>query len=104
MIDVTAASKFIPSNPNPAQIAMMEQMLAAQTQTAQPGQHPSAGLSLKKIAVEQSEPLRLEIASFLHSVRTRTTPQVTAEEGRAALALALEINEAIAAHAIRAGI
>jgi predicted dehydrogenase len=104
MIDVTAASKFIPANPNPAQIAMMEQMLAAQTQTAQPGQHPSAGLSLKKIAVKQSEPLRLEITSFLDSVRTRTTPQVSAEEGRAALALALEINQAIAAHTQRAGL
>ncbi|HXC96807.1 MAG TPA: Gfo/Idh/MocA family oxidoreductase [Edaphobacter sp.] len=105
MIDVTAASKFIPANPNPAQIAIMEQLLAAQTQAAaEPNQHPSAGLSLKKIAVEQSEPLRLEIASFLNSVRTRTTPQVTAEEGRAALALALEINETIAEHAKRAGI
>jgi predicted dehydrogenase len=71
---------------------------------AQPGQHPSAGLSLKKIAVEQGEPLRLEIASFLSAVRTRTTPQVTAQEGRKALALALEINEAIATHTQRAGL
>ena len=101
MIDVTAASKFIPANPNPAQIAAMEQMLAA---AAQAGQHPSAGLSLKKIAVEPGEPLRLEIASFLTAVRTRTTPIVTAEQGRAALALALEINEAIAAHTQRAGL
>jgi predicted dehydrogenase len=99
--DVAAASQFIPSNPNPAQIAAMEQMLAA---AAQPGQHPSAGLSLKKVAVEPDEPLRLEIASFLNAVRTRTIPQVTAEEGRAALALALEINEAIAAHTQRAGL
>jgi hypothetical protein len=82
----------------------MEQTLAVESSAAQPGQHPSAGLSLKKIAVEQSEPLRLEIVSFLNSVRTRTTPQVTAEEGRAALALALEINEAIAAHTQRAGL
>jgi predicted dehydrogenase len=105
MIDVTAASKFIPANPNPAQIAAMEQMLAAQVlAAAQPGQHPSAGLSLKKIAVEQGEPLRLEIASFLSAVRTRTTPQVTAQEGRKALALALEINEAIATHTQRAGL
>ncbi len=106
MIDVTAASKFIPANPNPAQIAAMEQMLSAQmlAAAAQPGQHPSAGLSLKKIAVEPGEPLRLEIASFLTAVRTRTTPLVTAEQGRAALALALEINEAIAAHTQRAGL
>jgi predicted dehydrogenase len=67
-------------------------------------QHPSEGLSLKKITVEPGEPLRLEIASFLNAARTRTTPLVTAEDGRAALALALEINQAIAAHAQRTGL
>ena len=93
MIDVTAAAKM-----DPAQLAALAQL------AQQSGQHPSAGLSLKKVTVEQGEPLRLEIASFLHSVRTRTTPQVTVEEGRAALALALEINQAIAAHAQRTGL
>jgi predicted dehydrogenase len=93
MIDVTAAAGM-----DPAKLAALAQL------AQQSGQHPSAGLSLKKITVEPSEPLRLEIASFLHSVRTRTTPQITAEEGRAALALALEINRAIAAHAQRTGL
>ena len=68
------------------------------------GQHPSAGLSLKKISVEQGEPLRLEIASFLDAVRKRATPLVSGEDGRAALALALEINRAIAAHTKRTGL
>jgi predicted dehydrogenase len=67
-------------------------------------QHPSAGLSLKKIPVEQGEPLRLEIVSFLNSVRNRTTPVVSGEDGRSALAVALEINRAIAAHMERAGL
>lgn len=67
-------------------------------------QHPSAGLSMKKIAIAPGEPLRLEIESFLDAVRGRTAPRVTADEGRAALALALEINDAIAAHARRAGL
>ena len=48
------------------------------------------------------EPLRLEIESFLESVRTRKQPRVTGQEGRAALALALDINAAIAEHASRA--
>ncbi|MGC2501583.1 MAG: Gfo/Idh/MocA family oxidoreductase, partial [Silvibacterium sp.] len=61
-----------------------------------------AGLALNKPEVQQAEPLRLEIESFLAAVRTRQTPQVTAEDGRAALALALEINRAIAEHALRA--
>ena len=93
MIDVTAAAAM-----DPAQLAALAQL------AQQSGQHPSASLSLNKIAVEPGEPLRLEIASFLNSVRTRTTPLVSAEEGRAALALALEINQAIAAHTQRAGL
>jgi predicted dehydrogenase len=67
-------------------------------------QHPSAGLSLSKVPVELGEPLRLEIESFLQAVRTRSAPLVSGEDGRAALALALEINEAIGGHAERAGL
>jgi predicted dehydrogenase len=93
MIDVTAAAGV-----DPAKLAQLAQM------AQQPGQHPSAGLSLKKVSVELGEPLRLELESFLHSVRTRTTPLVSGEAGRAALALALEINDAIAIHAKRAGL
>jgi predicted dehydrogenase len=60
-----------------------------------------AGLAFNKPQVNQVEPLRLEIESFLEAVRSRTTPRVSAEDGRAALALALEINRAIAEHARR---
>ena len=93
LIDVTAAAGM-----DPARFVALAQL------AQQAGQHPSAGLSLNKITVEQGEPLRLEIASFLDAVRNRTTPLVTAEDGRGALALALEINQAIAAHAERTGL
>jgi predicted dehydrogenase len=93
LIDVAAAAGM-----DPAQLAA----LAAMAQSA--GQHPSAGLSLTKVAVEQGEPLRLEIEAFLKAVRERSVPVVSGEDGRAALALALEINRAIAAHAERAGL
>jgi predicted dehydrogenase len=63
-----------------------------------------AGLSFSKPAVTPGEPLRLEILSFLESVRTRQQPQVTARQGREALALALEIQASMAAHAKRAGL
>ena len=66
--------------------------------------HPSAGLNLQKFTVEKSEPLRLELENFLDSIRTRSTPRVTGAQGRAALALALDINAAIADHAHRAGL
>ena len=68
------------------------------------GDHPSAGLSLRKAPVEAGEPLRLEIEAFLDAVRTGGRPVVTAEDGRAALALALEINASIAAHAQSTGL
>jgi predicted dehydrogenase len=61
-----------------------------------------SGLAMSKPAVTPGEPLRLEIDSFLECVRTRRQPQITGEEGRAALALALDINAAIAEHATRA--
>jgi predicted dehydrogenase len=66
--------------------------------------HPTAGFSLSKSDVPKGEPLRLELEDFLASVRHRTPPRVTGEAGRAALALALEINQQIAAHAQRAGL
>jgi predicted dehydrogenase len=65
---------------------------------------PAPGLSFKKPEVAPGEPLRLEIESFLDSVRTRREPRVTARQGRNALALALEIQSTMAAHAQRAGL
>jgi len=65
---------------------------------------PAPGLSFVKPPVTPGEPLRLEIASFLESVRTRRQPRVTARQGREALALALEIQASMAAHAKRAGL
>jgi predicted dehydrogenase len=63
-----------------------------------------AGLRIEKPKVEPGEPLRLEIESFLECVRRRSKPRVGGEDGRAALALALDINRAIAEHAERAGL
>jgi predicted dehydrogenase len=70
--------------------------------TAQAG--PAPGLSFVKPEVTPGEPLRLEIESFLDSVRTRREPRVTARQGRNALELALEIQASMAAHAHRAGL
>ncbi len=66
--------------------------------------HPSPGLSFARPEVTPGEPLRLEIESFLDAVRTRREPRVTARQGRDALALALEIQAAMVAHAHRAGL
>src|SRR5208282_3383879 len=79
--------------------ALLAKLAAA---TASAG--PAPGLSFAKPAVTPGEPLRLEIESFLDSVRTRSEPRVTARQGRNALALALEIQSSMAAHAHRAGL
>jgi predicted dehydrogenase len=94
MIDVTAAAGL-----DLAQLAK----LAALAGAGGDG-HPSAGMSLSKVPVEAGEPLRLEIEAFVEAVRERTEPVVTVEDGRDALALALEINASIAAHALRTGL
>ena len=65
---------------------------------------PAPGLSFVKPEVTPGEPLRLEIESFLDSVRTRKQPRVTARQGRDALALALQIQSTMEAHAHRAGL
>ena len=65
---------------------------------------PAPGLSFVKPEVTPGEPLRLEIQSFLDAVRTRKQPRVTARQGRDALALALEIQASMVAHAHRAGL
>ncbi len=78
--------------------------LTASGRIPQSGAHPSSGLSLKKVPIEQSEPLRLEIESFLSAIRIGSAPTVSGEDGRRALLLGLSINEAIKEHAARAGI
>jgi predicted dehydrogenase len=65
---------------------------------------PTPGLSFVKPEITPGEPLKLEILSFLESVRTRREPRVTARQGRAALELALAIQAQMAAHAERAGL
>jgi predicted dehydrogenase len=55
-----------------------------------------------KPEVSTEEPLRAELGSFLKAVRERSTPEVTLADGRAALALALEIQQQMAEHQKRA--
>ncbi len=101
MIDVTAAAQ-VAAQMDSSQLKAL--LAAMQHKQSQAGEHPSPGLSLTKVPVEQGEPLRLEIASFLDAVRRRAVPVVSARAGRNALALALQINCAIEEHAARAGL
>jgi predicted dehydrogenase len=68
------------------------------------GQNGEQNLSAAKPPVQPGEPLLLEISAFLDSVRTRNPPRVTPQQARDSLALALDINREIHAHATRAGL
>jgi predicted dehydrogenase len=61
-----------------------------------PTVNPQIGVSKPPVASE--EPLHAELRSFLSSVRERSKPEVPLEDGRRALALALEIVAAIREH------
>ncbi len=93
VIDVSRAAQA-----DPAVIAAAAAAASAGSASGFPGLH------IDKPTVQPGEPLRLEIESFLDSVRTRIAPRVSGEDGRAALALALDINAAIAEHTQRAGL
>src|SRR6267154_1091375 len=56
-----------------------------------PSAFPIPGVALNKPKIEAEEPLRAELTSFLDSVRRRTKPVVPLEDGRRALAAALNI-------------
>jgi predicted dehydrogenase len=61
-----------------------------------PSVNPQIGVA--KPAVASEEPLRAELRSFLESVRTRSRPLVSFEDGRRALSLALDIVAAMREH------
>ena len=107
MVPRNIAEDLVAGKIDPATIAKYAAMAgidpALVAQFASPASG-SPGLSFAKPEVTPGEPLRLEIESFLESVRTRRTPQVTARQGRNALELALEIQSQMAAHALRAGL
>jgi predicted dehydrogenase len=60
------------------------------------------GITPFKPKVEQQEPLRAELTSFLRAVRERSTPEVALQDGRRALAAAMQIVDAISEHSRRA--
>ena len=64
------------------------------------GGTPSANPQIKvaKPEVAAEEPLHAELKAFLHAVRKRSNPLVSLEDGRRALAVALDIVAAITEH------
>ncbi|MBI4469636.1 MAG: Gfo/Idh/MocA family oxidoreductase [Acidobacteria bacterium] len=67
------------------------------------GKGSRPGIGYRMLDVEKAEPLQLEIEAFLSSVRDRTCPRIDGNEGRRALALAIDVRRAIEEHQLRAG-
>ncbi len=61
-------------------------------------------IKVAKPPVTSEEPLHAELRSFLHAVRQRSAPVVPLEDGRRALALALDIVAAIREHGTKVGL
>ena len=61
------------------------------------------GILTEEVAVPDEEPLAREVADFVEAVRSRRPPLVDGVAGRAALALATEVLEAIERHRLAAG-
>ncbi len=61
-------------------------------------------IKVAKPPVTSEEPLHAELRSFLHAVRQRSAPVVPLEDGRRALALALDVVAAIREHGKKVGL
>jgi predicted dehydrogenase len=64
---------------------------------------PWPGVKTNVLEINNVEPLRAEIASFLQAAANRSTPLVSGEDGRRALALALRTLEQIHQHTVNSG-
>jgi predicted dehydrogenase len=70
---------------------------------AQPGDDRPR-IASRALEVSQVEPLRAELTSFLAAVRGERPPEVTGEDGRRALYVAVKVLESIREHALKAGV
>jgi predicted dehydrogenase len=71
---------------------------------APPTAGPWPGVQTRILEVQDIEPLRAEIESFLHAVADKSRPLVSGEDGRRALALALRTLQQIHDHTVQSGV
>ena len=60
--------------------------------------HPLLGISINRLEITDTEPLRAEINDFLKCIAENSTPPITGDDGRRALALAVGVLEKIERH------
>jgi predicted dehydrogenase len=69
-------------------------------QTVELAQRDGRGIRRVHLPVMRREPLQEELAAFIRSVRSKRPPPVTGADGRAALALALRIEQTMRRHKV----
>jgi predicted dehydrogenase len=79
----------------------LERLLEMASSASSP---PIPGVEINRPLVSKEEPLHAELKSFLGSVGSRTRPEVSLDDGRTALEVALKILDSIQEHSRRAGI
>ena len=60
--------------------------------------HPLLGIDINRLEVNDVEPLRAELSDFLNAVENDRIPPITAEDGKRALNLALQVLNKIEVH------
>jgi len=71
---------------------------ASLTSLAPNADNPLLGISINRLQINDVEPLRAEISAFLDAIESDSTPPVTGEDGRRALALAVGVLKRIEEH------
>ena len=68
-----------------------------QNQSGEVYRKTATGIAREEVTIDREEPLKQQLAAFLECVRTGKAPKVSGREATAALELAVEITERIAA-------
>lgn len=80
-----------------------QQVLQCKLIPPSPG-NPRPEIVAQPLSVVNREPLLAEIEAFVEAVQQRAKPVVTGEDGRRALALAIDVLDKIRVHSLHAGI
>jgi predicted dehydrogenase len=92
------AGVVIHKTANQAQLDMLQQKLSADEVPDLSNLDYTELVHVDQLEIDDSEPLKLQLQSFLSAVRSRGEPAVTGEDGTFAVDVAARITQAIANH------
>ncbi len=92
------AGVVIHKTANQAQLDILQQQLSADEVPDLSNLDYTGLVRLDQLDIDDQEPLKLQLQSFISAVRTRSEPAVTGEDGTFAVDVAAQITQAIANH------